>query len=355
VPVAVVEAAHAEEAAVVAVDVVAVAEGDELMKKLLLLNSIVAAAMFAPVWAQAPQGEAASPPAKAASAAKAPSAPKASAAAKSYPSPEAAADAFTDALRKYDRTALGVVLGSDWRRYVPPEGGPDKEDVDAYLAGWDKTHKVSTDSNGRAMISVGDPGWTLPIPILQAKSGWHFDLRSGADEIRVRAIGRNELDAMQAALAYVDAQRDFASKDRDKTGVRDYAQKFASSPGKHDGLYWDDTTGQDPSPLGPLFSKNRPTGGGYHGYFFRILTAQGKDAPGGAYDYIVGGRMRNGFGLIAWPVKYGETGVMSFMINHEGKLLEKDLGPQTAKAASTMKTFNPDKEWKAAETQAATK
>ncbi|AMO25469.1 DUF2950 domain-containing protein [Ramlibacter tataouinensis] len=321
-------------------------------RKSLILDSMLAVALaLAPGWALAQQSAEGQ---KAASAPKA-QAPKPAPPPKSYPSAEAAAAAFTDALRKNDRVALGVVLGQNWRRYVPAEGGPDREDVDAYLADWDKAHKIVNESDSKAVISVGEGGWTLPVPIVKVKSGWRFDPAAGADEMRVRAIGRNELNAMQAALAYVDAQRDYASKDRDKTGVRYYAQKFASTPGKHDGLYWDDPTGKDESPLGPVFAGNKPTGGGYHGYHFRILTGQGKQVPGGAYSYISGGRLRNGFGLIAWPVKYGETGVMSFMLNHEGKLLEKDLGPNTATVAGQMKTFNPDAGWKPAPTQAASK
>jgi hypothetical protein len=325
------------------------------MKKNPVLRWMLVAVLLVPSWLLAQQSsapaQASSAPAKKAAA----SAQKSAAQPKSYPSAEAAAEAFTDALRKNDRAALGVVLGQNWQRYVPAEGGPDREDVDAYLAGWDKTHKLVNESDSKAVIAVGEGDWTLPVPIVKGKSGWHFDPAAGAEEIRVRAIGRNELNAMQAALAYVDAQRDYASKDRDKSGVRDYAQKFVSTPGKHDGLYWDDPTGQDESPLGPLFAKDRPAGGGYHGYFFRILRGQGKDAPGGAYSYVTGGRMRNGFALIAWPVKYGETGVMSFMVSHDGKLLEKDLGPKTQAVASQMKLFNPDSGWKPAQTQAAGK
>ena len=326
-------------------------KNDSFVWRSLLATAI----MLAPAWLVAQQSsmpaQASSAPAKKPSA----SAPKAGMLPKSYPTAEAAAEAFTEALRKNDRAALGTVLGQNWKRYVPAEGGPDRDDVDAFLAAWDKMHKIVTESDGKAVISVGEADWTLPVPIVKSGSGWRFDPAAGADEMRVRAIGRNELDAMQAALAYVDAQRDYASKDRDKSSVRDYAQKFASTPGKHDGLYWDDSSGQDESPLGPLFAKNKPTGMGYHGYFFRILTAQGKDAPGGAYDYVVGGRMRNGFALIAWPVHYGETGVMSFMVNHDGKLLERDLGPDTAKIAGQMKRFNPDSGWKPAQIQAASK
>lgn len=269
---------------------------------------------------------------------------------KSYPSADAAADAFTDALRKRDAAAMAVVLGQDWKRYVP--GETERADIEAYLSGWDAQHKTTVDGT-KATLAVGKDGWTFPIPIVQGKSGWRFDPKAGAHEMKLRRIGRNELAAMQAVLAYVDAQRDYALKDRDGNGVLEYAQKFASAPGKKDGLYWRDASGQDPSPLGPLFAKDQPKAGpGYHGYFYRILKAQGKNAPGGARSYVLNGRLRSGFALVAWPVAYGDTGVMSFIVNHEGKVFEKDLGPQTQKLASEMKAYDPDDSWKLAETQA---
>jgi hypothetical protein len=166
--------------------------------------------------------------------------------------------------------------------------------------------------------------------------------------MRVRQIGRNELDAQQAVLAYYDAQRDYATEDRNGDGVLEYAQKFISTPGKHDGLYWEVKDGEAGSPLGPLFADAAPPSGrgeGYHGYHYRILTAQGPSAPGGAYNYIVGGRMRGGFAAIAWPARYGETGVMTFMVSHDGIVFEKDLGKNTKAAATAMKMFDPDDSW----------
>jgi hypothetical protein len=179
---------------------------------------------------------------------------------------------------------------------------------------------------------------------VKSAAGWRFDPRAGVETMRSRRIGRNELAAMQAALAYFDAQKEYAQKDRDNNRVLEYAQKFASSPGKHDGLYWPDAQGQDPSPLGPLYAGDK-AGEGYHGYHFKILKAQGPDAPGGAYDYVIGGRMRSGFALIAWPRRYGETGVMSFMVSHDGKVYQKDLGPGTDAAAHASTRFDPDPSW----------
>jgi hypothetical protein len=261
-----------------------------------------------------------------------------------YPTPDAASEALVDAVRRGDEKAMRTVLGADWRKFIPV-GDVERQDIDAFLAEWDKQHKTYSETSGEAILSVGEGGWTFPIPMHKSAAGWRFDLHAGADQLRTRRIGRNELAAMQAALAYYDAQKEYALKDRDGNGVREYAQKFLSSPGKHDGLYWDDSTGQDESPLGPLFAGRERHGPGYHGYHFKILKGQGKDAPGGAYDYVIGNRMRAGFALIAWPVQYGETGVMSFMVNHDGTVYEKDLGPNTDATARAVTRFNPDSTW----------
>ena len=263
---------------------------------------------------------------------------------KAYPSAEAAADTFTDALRKADRKALGVVLGANYKQFINTDG-IDRLDIEAYLAAWDKQHKVYAEREGKALVSVGDQGWTLPIPIVKRKSGWQFDVVAGADEMRTRRIGRNELATIQAILAYYDAQREYAIADRDGNGVREYARKFVSTKGKKDGLYWESSLGLDESPLGPLLAQQKPKGPGYYGYHYKILTGQGKDAPGGAYDYIIGGRMRSGFAAIAWPVRYGDTGVMSFMVSHAGIVYEKDLGPSSDAVAGAMTRFNPDPSW----------
>jgi hypothetical protein len=263
---------------------------------------------------------------------------------RAYPTPEAASQALVDAIAQGDTDALRTVLGPDWKRFVPA-GGIDVEDVYTFLAAWAKQHKTVIEAPDRAMLAAGDGDWTLPVPIVKTSAGWHFDPRAGAEIMRTRRIGRNELDAMQAALAYFDAQKEYAQKDRDGNGVLEYAQKFASSPGRHDGLYWPDADGQDKSPLGPLYVAQR-AGDGYHGYLFKIIKAQGGNAPGGAYDYVIGGRMRSGFALIAWPQRYGETGVMSFVVSHDGTVYEKDLGPGSAAAAGAMSRFDPDASWR---------
>ncbi|SFM82730.1 DUF2950 domain-containing protein [Variovorax sp. OV329] len=260
-----------------------------------------------------------------------------------YPSAEAASQAFFNAIVNSDEAALRTVLGADWKRFVPTSE-IDKEDVYAFLEDWSKGHSIVADGNDRAYLGAGKDGWTLPIPIVKGPAGWHFDARAGQDLMETRRIGRNELAAMRAVMAYYDAQREYASVDRDNNGVLEYADKFGSAPGKHDGLYWATKPGEPESPLGPLYASVRP-GEGYHGYHYKILKAQGPSAKGGAYSYVIGKRMRAGFALIAWPLQYGETGVMSFMVSHDGQLYQKNLGPRTDAIARETTRFDPGEGW----------
>lgn len=262
---------------------------------------------------------------------------------KAYPSAERAADALVDAIATNDPAGLKSVLGPDFRAFIPLDGVR-RSEVYAFLGAWAQQHTIVPAGDRRAHLSVGPGGWTLPIPIVQGPSGWRFDTRAGADEIRTRRIGRNELDVMNVARAYYDAQREYATLDRNGDGVLEYAQRFVSSPGRKDGLYWPTGAGEPLSPMGPATAETGPDNA-YHGYRYAILTGQGKDAPGGAYPYVVGGRMIGGFGLIAWPVGYGETGVMTFMVNHRGDVYQKDLGPATDGAARATRQFNPDPGW----------
>ncbi len=260
----------------------------------------------------------------------------------SYPSADAAATALVQAVRADDQTALVKILGGDWKDYIPVQG-IQRANVDLFLKRYDEKHSIDTDGD-TAHLNVGAENWVLPMPIVKASGSWHFDLRGAEDEIRTRRIGANELAVQEAMLAYYDAQRDYASVDRDGDKVLQYAQRFTSSPGKHDGLYWPVSGDEQPSPLGALFAEQQPKLD-YHGYHFRILTAQGPSAPGGAYNYIVGGRMTTGFALIAWPAQYGETGVMSFMVSHDGEVFQQDMGKNTAAIAQSMKAFDPDSNW----------
>lgn len=265
----------------------------------------------------------------------------------SFATPEAAMEAFGTAVIDSDEAALRAMFGANFRQLIPPVGAERRYE---FIEAWAKSHKIEPDGDGRARIAAGQKGWTLPIPLEKTASGWRFDMKAGMDEIAVREIGRNELSAIQVVKAYADAQREYIARDRNGDGVPEYAQKIASSAGKMDGLYWPSKANEEPSPLGRLLAdaaaeKGRKPGS-YHGYSYRILTAQGPDAPGGARDYIVDGRMTGGFGLVAWPTSYGRSGVMSFMINQDGQVYEKNLGPDTATQAARVKAFNPDATWR---------
>lgn len=268
--------------------------------------------------------------------------PTAALAQAAYPTAQAAADAFVDAIATNDRDALRKVVGTDFKRYIPEEVASD--DVTKFLAAWSKGRKIVENSPTVAHLAVGaQDGWILPIPIVKSDGGWRFDPKAGAEEIRIRRIGRNELATIQALLAYYDAQKEYAEVDRNGDGVLEYAQRVVSTPGRKDGLYWPTRDGSE-SPLGPAFG-DETKDGIYHGYRFRLLKAQGPSARGGARDFVVKGRMSNGFAAIAWPAKFGDSGIMSFMVSYDGKVFQKDLGPQTDTAARATTRFDPDKSW----------
>ena len=261
-----------------------------------------------------------------------------------FPAPDQAAQALVQALGTTgpDTARLEALLGKDWKAYVPTD--VDRADVDAFLARYRERHAIETVDATHARLSVGTDPWTFPVPLVKGAKGWAFDLEGGKAEIRTRAIGRNELAAIASALAYHDAQVEYAGLDRDDDGVLEYAQKFVSSDGGHDGLYWADDDSGQVSPLGPLFGDATPKGE-WHGYHFQILAAQGPSAPGGAYDYRIGKNMSRGFALVAWPAKYGETGIESFIVSHDGQVFQKDLGPKGEQAVRAMKAFDPDSSW----------
>lgn len=263
-----------------------------------------------------------------------------------FHTPEQASQALVEALGagQANEARLKALLGEDWRRFIPREG-VQRSDVDAFLAQYREQHRIDTISASQALLSVGKDHWTLPIPLIKGVDGWRFDPQAGSAEIRTRRIGRNELAAVQSVLAYHDAQMDYALQDHNGNGVLEYARRIFSTPGQHDGLYWADTGDGQISPLGPMFGQ-AVAGDGWQGYRFRILEGQGPSAPGGAYSYLIGDRMSRGFALVAWPVKYGESGVMSFMISHEGQVFEKDLGPSSEQLAKSMERFDPDDSWK---------
>jgi hypothetical protein len=260
-----------------------------------------------------------------------------------FPTPQAAADALVDGIARHDDGAIKSVVGADYRKYIPA-GSVDATDVTNFLAAWAAAHGIQQDGADRAFLQAGKHGWTLPIPIVKTAAGWAFDTKGAPAEMRKRRIGRNELAAIQVALAYTDAQEEYYAKDPDRQGVPHFAMRALSSPGKRDGLYWASLPGEAESPLGPDFADAK-RGQAYHGYLYRILTAQGKDAPGGAKSYVRNGRMTDGYALIAWPERWNDTGVMTFVVSRDGVVFQKNLGPGTDAAARAVTMFNPDASW----------
>ena len=271
-----------------------------------------------------------------------------------FPTPDAAAAAFTDAVRGMNEKALSSLLGPEWREFVPTTATQVAARRANYLKAWDEAHEVKV-SGDKAMVVAGKAGWTLPIPIVKDGAEWRFDAAAGWREMRLRQIGHDEGAVVQTLLAIADAQRDYASLDPMKTGSPVYARRLLSSPGQKNGLYWETAPGEPESPLGPALATAQSLGQGgsnhgYYGYRFRLLYGQGPDAQGGAHDYLVDGRMMGGFAVIAWPVKYDDTGVMTFIVNQGGTVYERDLGPDTEAKAAAISLFNPDKEWDKADT-----
>ncbi|MGY4223112.1 hypothetical protein ACVMIH_000473 [Bradyrhizobium sp. USDA 4503] len=268
-----------------------------------------------------------------------------------FPNPEDAASALATAVKAGTSRAMLKVLGRDAADII--ESGDDVADANAresFLSAYDAKHSIKADGNKKATLILGRDDFPFPIPLVNNNDGWSFDAAAGRREILYRRIGRNELAAIQTSLAYVDAQNEYAEKDRGE-GVGAYAQRIVSRPGKTDGLFWRDD--KDPSPLGELAAQAAAEGYKvgeqsmpYHGYYYRILKAQGSDAPGGALNYVVKGKMIGGFALVAYPAEYGNSGVMTFLVNHAGTVYQKDLGSRTDFLAKRMIVFDPDQTWK---------
>jgi hypothetical protein len=292
-------------------------------------------------------GFAADAPAKSA---KASSAKTASA--KAFATPEEAFQALADAAKADDQKSLTALLGPAGMGVVR-SGDPvaDKAAGERFAASYAEKHSVTKEGDAKATLVVGKDDWPSPIPAVKGANGWTLDAKAGAREILARRIGKNELEAIQVMHAVVDAQDDYSSQDHDANGLRDYASKFISTKGKKDGLYWPTKEGEPPSPLGPLVGHATAEGYGgnkgapYHGYYYRLLTAQGKDAKGGARNYMVRGHLLGGFAVVAYPATYGNSGIMTFIVNQDGTVYQKDLGKNTASAAKAMKAYNPDKSW----------
>lgn len=278
---------------------------------------------------------------------------------KTFATPEAAVKTLVDTLKQDDTTALEAIFGPGSEALVF-SGDPvaDKEGREKFIALYEKKNRVEPAAEpDKAVLVLGEEDWPFPIPLVKTGEAWFFDAAQGMDELLARRIGRNELDVIQVCLAFVDAQREYALEDRDGDGILAYAGKFASETGKKDGLYWETKEGETPSPMGSLVAAAQAKGYNksdkdartpYHGYYYRILEAQGPDAPGGAYDYMVKGALAGGFALVAYPAQYGNSGVMTFIVNHDGVVYQKDLGKGTEKTALKMKLFDPDPTWKKA-------
>jgi len=274
----------------------------------------------------------------------------------SFGSPAEAAKALIAAVKAHDEKAMVAVLGAGAKSVINSgDKVADRAGREKFAAAYDEANKLDMQGDAKAVLSVGKDAWPFPIPLVKADNAWRFDAKQGAEEILNRRIGRNELSTVQALGAYVDAQREYYLANPAKDKLLQYAQKVVSSKGKRDGLYYPTRTGEAQSPLGKLFAS--ATAAGYkadaegkpipfHGYYFRILKAQGPDAKGGAYDYVARGKMIGGFAMVAYPATYGNSGIMTFIVNHDGTVFEKDLGPRTAEVAQKMAKFNPDGTWK---------
>lgn len=276
-----------------------------------------------------------------------------------YSSPEDAMNDLIGAVKSRDRDALRQIFGPEIRNLVSDDSVQQTNDFDAFTdAVTAKASLVSEGGDKRTMV-IGEGEWPFPVPIIKRSDKWLFDTGSGVDELLTRRIGRNETSTILTCKAYALAQWDyFLDGDWDEDLVHEFAQKFISDPGKRDGLYWPSTDGDDPSPLGPLVANARFEGYSardravnqkpmpFHGYYFKILKGQGPAAPGGRYSYVINGNMIGGFAAVAYPANYGVSGVMTFIINQQGRVYQKDLGVNTATITAGLTEYNPDASWK---------
>jgi len=280
--------------------------------------------------------------------------PSAASAQQAFKSAEDAATALVESVRTGERRAILTVLGRGGADIVSSgDAVADDTARQIFLEAYDVQHQISMESNSKAIMVIGQVEFPFPIPIVRKDAAWRFDTAAGRLEILYRRIGRNELSTIQACLAYVDAQNEYAEQDRTGAGTGVYAQRIVSASGKKDGLYWPAAQSGDESPLGELVAQATSQGyrvGGsrapFHGYYYKILTKQGPNVPGGAMDYVVSGKMIGGFALVAYPAEYGNSGVMTFLVSHGGNVYEKDLGPRTPGLAERIAVFNPDQTWK---------
>ena len=275
----------------------------------------------------------------------------------SFNSPQEAVNVLVTAAESNDKDSLHAIFGPAGRQLVSPDAVQAAQSYKMFVQRLTQNIEMVTNSEDNISLLIGNDYWPFPIPLIRHDGQWVFDTEAGSQEILARRIGMDELGALDVCRAYMQAQRDYASQDRTGKGILAYAQFLHSDPGTHDGLYWPVKSGEPLSPLGPLVASAHGEGyhhtaqmlnqqaAPYHGYYFRVLTRQGAHAPGGAYSYVINGNMIAGFALVAWPAEWGNTGVMTFIVNQQGKIYEADLGPNTGKYAAEMKAFNPDPRW----------
>lgn len=269
-----------------------------------------------------------------------------------FETPEEAFQMLVAAIRADDTQALLAILGKAARPLISSgDPVPDRAARAQFVQAYDASHQLQA-GQGVIVLVIGQDNFPFPIPLVPDGPKWRFDAAAGEDEILRRTIGRDELGAVQVCLAYADAQRQYYAEARDSSDVLQFAQRLGSTTGKRDGLYWPTKAGEPRSPLGERVARARADGAGsappvpFLGYLYRILTAQGPDAAGGAYGYVANGKMIGGFALVASPARWGVSGVMTFLVNHDGVVFEKNLGPKTGEIARQMKSFNPDQTWK---------
>ena len=273
-----------------------------------------------------------------------------------FASPEDATAALLDAMKQGNQKQLLAVLGAGSEALINSgDRYADAANRQKFVENYEAQHKLAEVSPGHDVLDVGVNDWPLPFPVVQVNARWQFDSRAGAQEIVNRRIGRNEIAAIRVALTYVDAQRDYLERSKQAGGTGEYAQRLVSTPNRHDGLYWPAAAGESESPFGPLVAQaveegypgdlvsGRPIP--YQGYYFRVLKAQGPNAPGGAESYMAGDRMTGGFALVAWPASFGVSGIMTFVVDQDGVVFQKDLGKGTAAAAAAITRYDPDLTW----------
>ncbi len=276
---------------------------------------------------------------------------------KTFATPEEAVSALVTATSAQSGADLRAIFGPAAADLQNPDRVQATNEFNTFTAALNATNRLVHESDTKCVLEVGTNFWPFPVPIVKQGGRWFFDTEAGKEEILSRRIGKNELAVLQVVRAYVDAQREYASRDRNGDEVLEYAQRLASTPGTKDGLFWPPDLDGEISPLGPMVAeaqgagyRMRGTGSDtsrepFHGYFFKILTRQGKHAPGGKYGYVINGHMIGGFALVAWPAEYGESGIMTFIVNQQGRVYQRDLGPKTGKLAAAMKVYDPDSSW----------